>query len=122
MDHCHSPETKEVKPSAVATSPPQEETWKKKSPRHLRGKEKSKHVKGHKILPIDLLDQEPLVPATLKEFFPTGFFEKVTVNMTSCSKLEEEEDEGSDGQEESPQVADKTLTVLEALSSRMGWG
>ena len=42
--------------------------------------------------------------------------------MTSGSELEEEEDEGSDGQEESPQVADKPLTVLEALPSRMGWG
>ena len=51
-----------------------------------------------------------------------GFFEKVTVNMTSCSELEEEEDEGSNRQEESPRVADKTLTVLEALPARMGWG
>jgi len=41
--------------------------------------------------------------------------------MTSCSELEEEEDEGSDRQEESPGVADKTLTVLEALPARMGW-
>jgi len=39
--------------------------------------------------------------------------------MTSCSELEEEEDEGSDRQEKSPRVADKTLTVPEALSSRM---
>ena len=42
--------------------------------------------------------------------------------MTSCSELEEEEDEGSDGQEESLQVTDKILTLLEALPSRMGWG
>jgi len=73
-------------------------------------------------LPIDLLEQEPLVPVTLEEFFLTGFVEKVTVNMTSCSKLKEEEDEGSDGQEESLQVADKMLTILEALPPRMGWG
>ena len=40
--------------------------------------------------------------------------------MTSCSKLEEEEDKRSDGQKESPHVADKILTVLEALPSRIG--
>jgi len=40
--------------------------------------------------------------------------------MTSCSELEEDEDEGSDGQEKSPRVADKTLIVLEALPARMG--
>jgi len=94
----------------------------KKSPCHFKGKEKSKNVKRHKILPIDLLEQEPLVPVILEEFFPTGFFEKVTVNMTSCSELEEDDDEGSDRQEESPRVADKTLTVLEALLARMGGG
>jgi len=42
--------------------------------------------------------------------------------MTSCSELEEEEDKGSDGQEESLQVADKILTILEALPRRMSWG
>ena len=94
----------------------------KKSPYHSKGKKKSKNVKRHEILPIDLLKQEPLVPVTLEKFFPTGFFEKVTVNMTSCSELEEEEDEGSDGQEESPQVADKTVTVLKVLPFHMGWG
>jgi len=39
--------------------------------------------------------------------------------MTSCSELEEDENEGSDGQEESPRVADKTLTILQALLARM---
>jgi len=42
--------------------------------------------------------------------------------MTSCYELEEEKDEGSDGQEESLRVADKTLTALDALPARMGWG
>jgi len=42
--------------------------------------------------------------------------------MTSCSELEEDEDEGSDKQGESPRIADKTLTILEALPARMGWG
>ena len=108
-----------------AQSPPlhrRRRQGRKKSPRHSKGKENSENVKGYEILPIDLLEQEPLIPVTLQEFFPTGFFEKVTVNMTSCSELEEEEDEGSDGQEESPQLADKTLTILKALPSHMGWG
>jgi len=39
--------------------------------------------------------------------------------MTSCFDLE---DEGSNGQKESSRVADKTLTVLEALPACMGWG
>jgi len=85
----------------------------KKSSRHAKGKKKSKNIKRHEILPIDLLEQEPLVPVTLEEFFPIGFFEKITVNMTSCSELEEEEDEGSDVQEKSQRVANKTLTILE---------
>jgi len=72
-------------------------------------------------LTIDLLEQEPLVPVTLEEFFLISFFGKVTFNTTSCSELEEDADEGSNGKEESPQVADKTLTILESLPSRMGW-
>jgi len=72
-------------------------------------------------LPIDLLEQDLLVPVTLEEFFPIGFFEKVTVNMTSYSELEEyeDEDEGSDRQEESPRVADKTFIILKALPAHM---
>ena len=37
-----------------------------------------------------ILEQEPLVPITLEESFPMGFFNKVTINMTSCTKLEDE--------------------------------
>jgi len=74
----------------------------KKSLRYSKVKKKSENIKRREILPIDLLEQKPLVPVTLEEFFPIGFFEKVTVNMTSCSELEEEEDEGSDRQKESP--------------------
>jgi len=65
---------------------------------------KSKNVKRHEIQPINLLTQEPLVPVTLEKFFPIGFLEKVTVSMTSCYELEEEEDKGSDGQKESLRV------------------
>jgi len=31
----------------------------------------------------------------LEEFFPVGFFDRVTVNMTSCTELED----GEDGEE-----------------------
>jgi len=78
--------------------------------------------KGTKFCLLTSLSRSPLSLSHLKSFFPTGFFEKVTVNMTLCSELEEEEDEGSDGQEESPRVVDKTLTILEVLPARMGWG
>ena len=50
-----------------------------------------------------------------------GFFEEVTVNITSYFELEEEEDKGSDRQENSLRVANKTLTILEALPTHMGW-
>ena len=50
-----------------------------------------------------------------------GFFNKITVNMTSCTKLKDEEDEEEEKQEDSPKRDDKTLTVIEALPARMGW-
>jgi len=40
-----------------------------------------------------LLEQEPLIPVTLEEFFPRGFFKNATVNMVSCSELEDEDDD-----------------------------
>jgi len=61
---------------------------KKKNPRHIRSKKTSKTNKRYKIQPIELLEQEPLVSITLEEFFPVEFFDKVTVNMTSCYKME----------------------------------
>ena len=94
----------------------------KKSPCHSKGKKKSENIKRHKILPVDLLEQKLLNPVTLEEFFQIGFFGKVTVNMTLRFELREEEDEGSDKQEESPRVAGKTLTVLEALPAHIDWG
>jgi len=41
--------------------------------------------------------------------------------MTLCSKLKEEKNEGSDRQEESPRVVDKTLTIPKALPTCMDW-
>ena len=39
------------------------------------------------------MEQEPLIPITLEEFFPRDFFRKVAINMVSCSELEDEDGE-----------------------------
>jgi len=78
---------------------------------------RSKTNKRQEIQPINLLEQEPLVPVTLEEFFPTGFFEKVAVNMTSCYETEEE---GDVPPEESLEHEKRVLTILEALPACTG--
>jgi len=93
----------------------------KKNPCHSKTKKKSKKVKRQEILSINLLDQELLVPFTLKEF-TIGLYEKVTVNMILCSELKEEEDKRSHRQNESPKVANRTLFILEALPARIRMG
>jgi len=55
---------------------------------------KFKNAKRHEVQPIDLLKQELLIPVTPEEFFPVGSCGKVIVNMTSCFKLDDEEDKG----------------------------
>ena len=60
----------------------------RKTPRCVKSKKKSNASKKQEVQPVDLLEQEPLVPITLQEFFPVRFFEKITVNMTSCYELE----------------------------------
>jgi len=68
----------------------------KKSPHRSKGKNNSKNIKRHENQPIDPLEQEPLIPVTLEEFFLVDFFDKVTAKMTSCFELKEEEDKGKD--------------------------
>jgi len=92
---------------------------KKKNPRHIRSKERSKTNKGQEIRPIDLLEQEPLVPVTFEEFFPAGFFEKVTINMTSYYEMEDEEEGDEDKLEKSSENEERALTILEALPACM---
>jgi len=46
---------------------------KKKNPRHIRSKKRSKTKKRQEIQLVDLLEQELLVPITLEEFFPAEF-------------------------------------------------
>ena len=49
------------------------------------------------------------------------FFNDVNVNMTSYTRLEDEEDREEEKQENSPKGDDKTLIILEALLGCMGW-
>jgi len=93
----------------------------KKNPRHVRSEKRSKTNKRQEIQPIDLLEQEPLVPITLEEFFPAGFFEKGTVNMTSWYEMEDEEEGDEDQLEESSEYKKRVLTISEALPACMDW-
>jgi len=95
----------------------------KKNPRHPKGKKRPNSNKKHEAEPVDLLEQEPLLPVTLEEFFSKDFFRKVVVNMVSCSELEDEnseEDVQEDVQEVSaPSTDNKVLAVLEVLPEHM---
>jgi len=63
----------------------------KKNPRRPKGKKRSNSDRKQEAQPIDLMEQEPLIPVTLEEFFPRNFFRKLAVNMVSCSELEDED-------------------------------
>ena len=49
------------------------------------------------------------------------FFNKVTVNMTSCYEMEEDGEEDEEKVEKPSKSKEKTLTVLEALSTCINW-
>jgi len=59
---------------------------------------------------------------TQEGFFPVIIFDKLTVNMTSCSEVEEETNDEDCRQENSPGETDKTLATLEAMPIRLNWG
>ena len=80
--------------------------WKKK-PQGGRSRKNLRTNKKQDIQPIDLLEQETLTPVTLEEFFPVGFFDKVTVNMTSYTELEDKEDGEEEKHEDSSKGDDK---------------
>jgi len=84
-------------------------------------KKRSKTNKSREIQPIGLLEQEPLVPVTLEEFFPAGFFEKVTINMTSCYEMEDEEEGDEDKLKKSSENEKRTLTIRESLPACIDW-
>jgi len=50
---------------------------------------------------------------------PVTFFDKITINMTSCSEVEEA---GSGRQENSSAEIGKTLAALAAMPVRLNWG
>ena len=56
-----------------------------------------------------------------RRILPVGFFDKVTINMTSCYKMEDKENGDEEKQEKSWEDDDKTLTLLEALSACIDW-
>jgi len=95
----------------------------RKNPRCRKGKKRANSDRKHEVQPVDLLEQEPLLPVTLEEFFPKDFFRKVAVNMVSSSELEDEdggEDVQADVQEvPAPSIDDRVLAVLEFLPERM---
>ena len=55
----------------------------------------------------------------MEEFFLIGLFDKVTVNMTSYTEPEDEQDREEEKQEDSLKGGDKALTVLEVLPTRI---
>jgi len=63
------------------------------------------------IQPIDLLKQEPLVPVTLEEFFHVDFFDKDTINKTSCYEMEDEENGDEEKMEKPSESEEKTPTI-----------
>ena len=97
----------------------------RKNPRCRKGKKRANSDRKHEVQPVDLLEQEPLLPVTLEELFPKDFFRKVAVNMVSSSELEDEdggEDVQADVQEvPAPSIDDRVLAVLEFLPERMSW-
>jgi len=97
----------------------------KKNPRCPRGKKMPNSDRKHEVHPIDLLEEEPLLPVTVEEFFLKDLFRQVAVNMVSCSELKDEdgeEDVQIDVQEApSSSTYDKVLAVLEVLPERMSW-
>ena len=100
---------------------------KKKSVKRSKGKKKFRGANKQTVLPIDMLEQEPLDPVTLEEFFPEDYFTAVTVNTVSFIEGEEElvgEEATSiklTSPHSEPVVDSKVAAILEALPSRMGW-
>ena len=72
--------------------------------------------------PVVLLKHGSLNPITQEGFFPVSFFDKLIVNMISCSEVEEEIGEEDGRQENSLEQTSKTLVALEAISMRLNWG
>ena len=92
---------------------------KKKNPRHIRSKKRSKTTKRQEIQPVHLFEQKPLVPAVLEEFFLVDFFDKVIINMTACYEMEDQEERDEEKLDKPSESEENTLTILEALLACM---
>jgi len=55
-------------------------------------------------------------------FFLVSVFDKLTVNMTSCSEVKEKADEEDGRQESSLRETDETVATLEAIPVCLNWG
>jgi len=90
-----------------------------KKPWCPRGKKKPNSGKSRGVQPVELLEQEPFAPVTLEEFFPRGFFKNSTVNIVSCSELEDEDDEEDLQKASFSNTEDRVLAFLEAFPERV---
>ena len=77
--------------------------------------------KEHKVRPSAHFTKNHLTPLPQENSSQKGFFDKVVVNMTSCSEFDD--DDGETNEEHSVPLTrdDKVRTVLEALPVHMGW-
>ena len=72
--------------------------------------------------PIVLYEHGLPSPTMQEGFFPTSIFDKLAVNMTSCSEVEEEIGEEDGSQMNSLAKIDQTLAALEAINVHLHWG
>ncbi|XP_074296967.1 uncharacterized protein LOC141627634 [Silene latifolia] len=89
----------------------------------------SKTVVKPCVLPIDVLEQEPPSPVTLKEFFPQDFLNKVTAFTISATEGGDDEkknkerglDDAVSPQQSHSEKENEIVAALETLPTNMGW-
>jgi len=74
------------------------------------------------VEPVVLLEIGLLNLVTQQRFFLVTIFNKITVNMTSCSDLKEGTDEEDEKSEKSPGETEKTLAALVVIPIYLKWG
>jgi len=74
------------------------------------------------IAPVVLFEPWLLSPNMKERSFSTAFFDRITVNMTSCSELEEEIDEEGASKENCFGETNKIVVALEAMPVRLNCG
>ncbi|XP_074298973.1 uncharacterized protein LOC141629964 [Silene latifolia] len=102
---------------------------KKTKPRKTKGKKKSKTVVKPHVLPINMLEQEPLGPVTLNEFFPQDFLNKVIVCTVSVTEGGDDKNKIEEGglddavstQQSHSEKENEIVAALDALPTNMGW-